>query len=405
MFSAVGPGAAVQCHSLELAFDQTLVEVEEGQAPQLVRERRLEDAAERRLRDGAPAEPGDDGGDRNGQPAERHRHVGREHPAEAHADGLLDDDDLPGTLERVPDCVNGEGPERGDAERTDPVPCGTLHVDDVLDRPEHRPHGHDHHVGIGAAVRVHQSSRVAPEGLGELRAELADAAQRSELAGVGEVAHLFERLRPDHGADGVRVCRVEDLAGLVRGQERIHLLLGRQIDPLGGVGQDEAVHADHDRDGDLLGQAEGLDVQVRCLLDRLGEQLDPSGVARRHGVAVVVPYVDGRADGPVGQGHDDREPEPAGVVDRLHHEQQTLARRGGEGTRAGGGGPDGDRHRGEFRFHVDELARGQLALLHQLAQRLNDVGLRRNGVGAHHLGPAQGNRFGNGPRALNLPEH
>ena len=88
----------------------------------------------------------------------------------------------------------------------------------------------------------------------------------------------------------------------------------------------------------------------------LGEQLDPAGVARRHGVAVVVPDVDGGADGPVGQRHDDGQPEPAGVVDRLHHEQETLARRGGEGAGTGGGGADGHRHRGKLRFHVDELA-------------------------------------------------
>ena len=122
------------------------------------------------------------------------------------------------------------------------------------------------------------------------------------------------------------------------------------------MGEDEPVHADHDGDGDLFGEAEGLDVQVSGLLDRLGEQLDPAGVARRHGIAVVVPDVDGGADGPVGQGHDDGQSEPAGVVDGLHHEQQPLAGCRGEGAGPGGGGADGDRHRGELRFNVDELA-------------------------------------------------
>ena len=172
-----------------------------------------------------------------------------------------------------------------------------------------------------------------------------------------QVAHLLERLGPHHGADGVGLCGVEHLARLVGRQECIDLLLRGKVHPLSGVGEDEPVHADHHGDGDLLREAKGLDVQVGGLLDRLGEQLDPAGVARGHSVAVVVPDVDGGADGAVGQRHDDGKPEPAGVVDGLHHEQQPLTGRGSEGAGPGGGGADGDRHRGELRFHVDELAR------------------------------------------------
>ena len=107
------------------------------------------------------------------------------------------------------------------------MPGVALGVDDVLDRPEHRAHGDDHDVGVGAAVRVHQSARVAPEGLGELLGQLPDAPERLQLAGVREVAHLLERLGPDHGADGVRVVGIEQLAGLVGRQERVDLLLRR----------------------------------------------------------------------------------------------------------------------------------------------------------------------------------
>jgi hypothetical protein len=64
-----------------------------------------------------------------------------------------------------------------------------------------------------------------------------------------------------------------------------------------------------------------LDVQVGRLLVRLGEELDPAGVARGHGVAVVVPDVDGRADRPVGEGHDDRQSQTGRVVDGFHHEK------------------------------------------------------------------------------------
>jgi hypothetical protein len=72
------------------------------------------------------------------------------------------------------------------------------------------------------------------------------------------------------------------------------------------VGQDEAVDADHDRDREFLGEAKGLDVEVRRLLVALGEELNPSRVADRHCVAVVVPDVDGRTDGAIRERHDDR---------------------------------------------------------------------------------------------------
>jgi hypothetical protein len=87
------------------------------------------------------------------------------------------------------------------------------------------------------------------------------------------------------------------------------------------VGQDEAVLADHDRHAQLLGQAEGLDVQVDRLLVGLGMELDPPGVGHGHAVGVIVPDVDRGADRPVADGHDDRQAQPGGVVDRFRHEQ------------------------------------------------------------------------------------
>ena len=57
------------------------------------------------------------------------------------------------------------------------------------------------------------------------------------------------------------------------------------LDPLDGVGEDEAVHADHHRQRQLLGEPERLDVQVDRLLVGLGVELDPAGVALRHRVA------------------------------------------------------------------------------------------------------------------------
>ena len=308
-------------------------------------------------------------------------------------------------LERAAHRVDRERPERGDAEGADAQPGLASLVHHVLDRPEHRAHGDDDHLRVGAAVGVHEPARVAPERLRELCTQLPDAPERGQLAGVGQVADFLERLGPHHGSDGIGVGGVEHLARLVGRKERVHLRLAGQVDPLGCVGEDESVHAHHHRDRQLLGQAEGLDVQVCRLLDRLREELDPAGIAGGHGVAVVVPDIDRRANSAVGQRHDDGQPEPAGVVDGLHHEEEPLAGGGGEGAGPGGGGADGHRHGGELRLHVDELARRELAYLHHLAQRLDYVGLWGNGVGAHDLGSAQRHCFRDGPRTLNLPEH
>ena len=49
--------------------------------------------------------------------------------------------------------------------------------------------------------------------------------------------------------------------------------------------------------------------------------------------------------------------------------------------------------------------RAERARLHHLAQPLDDVGLRRDRVGADHLRPAQGDGFGDGVRAFSLLEH
>jgi hypothetical protein len=152
--------------------------------------------------------------------------------------------------------------------------------------------------------------------------------------------------------------RVEHLARLEGRQVGVDLLLRRDVEALVGVRQDEAVHAHHHRHRQLLGEAEGLDVQVGRLLVGLGVELDPAGVAHRHGVGVVVPDVDRRADGAVADGHDDGQAQARRVVHRLGHEQQALAGGGGVGARAGRRGADGHRQRGELGFDVDELAVG-----------------------------------------------
>ena len=146
-------------------------------------------------------------------------------------------------------------------------------------------------------------------------------------------------------------------------------------------------------------------MQVERLLVGLGVELDPAGVALRHRVAVVVPDVDRRADGAVRQRHHDRQPEPGRVVERLAHVEQALAGGGRVGARAGGRGPDRHRHRRELGLDADVLARRELAGAHLVGERLDDVGLGRDRVGADHLGPAQRDRVGDRVRALLLLKH
>ena len=171
------------------------------------------------------------------------------------------------------------------------------------------------------------------------------------------------------------------------------------------MGEDEAVHAHHDGEGELFGEAEGLNVQIRRLLIRLGEELDPAGVAHGHGVAVVVPDVDRRTNCPVGECHDDWQTETRSVVDRFDHEEESLACGCRVGARPRRGGADRDGHRRKLGFDVDELTRRELARLHHGTDRLDDVSLRRDRIGAHDLGPTEGHRFCHGARAFNLSTH
>ena len=103
---------------------------------------------------------------------------------------------------------------------------------------------------------------------------------------------------------------------------------------------------------------------------------------------MIVPDVDRRADRAIAERHDDRQAEAGGVVDGLRHEEQALARGRRIGARAGGRSADRDRQRGKFAFDIDEFAIGDLAESDHFADALDDVGLRRDRIGADDLGPA-----------------
>ena len=219
---------------------------------------------------------------------------------------------------------------------------------------------------------------------------------------MGEETDLGERLWPHQGTDCDRIGRIEDLTRLEGWQERVDLLLGRDVDALGRVGEHEPVHVHHDGQRQVLGEAERLDVQVGGFLVGLGEEHHPPRVPYGHRVAVVVPDVDGCPDRPVGKGHHDRKAEAAGVVDRLDHEQQALAGSRRVGPRSGRRGTDRHRHRSELRLDIDELAAGELAGLDHLSYALDDVGLRGDRIGAHDLGTAGRHGHGDGSGTLKL---
>ena len=121
------------------------------------------------------------------------------------------------------------------------------------------------------------------------------------------------------------------------------------------MGQNETVHTDHKRQRGLLGNPEGLDMQIRRLLVVFGMELNPPGVPHRHGVLLIIPDVQRRGHGPVGTGEDDRQPHAGDAVNHFGHQQQALGSRGGVGP---GPGRRGSQHHGGRRklaFHVDEF--------------------------------------------------
>ena len=100
-------------------------------------------------------------------------------------------------------------------------------IDGVLDRPEYRAERNDDRLRVLGAVAAEQPAGVTPERVPEVAGDLGDQLERLHLLGVRQVAHLRERLGPDHRADRDRIVGVEDLARSIRRQVRIDLRLRR----------------------------------------------------------------------------------------------------------------------------------------------------------------------------------
>jgi len=68
------------------------------------------------------------------------------------------------------------------------------------------------------------------------------------------------------------------------------------------VRQGKTIHADHHRQKGLLGNFEGLNVQISRLLVVLGMELNPPRISDRHGILLIIPDAQWRRYGPVGAG-------------------------------------------------------------------------------------------------------
>ena len=153
--------------------------------------------------------------------------VGGEDPAGADREGPLQDDHSLGLVERRTQLACGKRSEALQRDRADRLPVLAQLVDDLDQRAEDGPQRHDHGLRMGAVVVLEQPARTAAESAAELSGDVRDQLERLQLLGVREVAHLGERLGPDHRADRHRLVRVEHLARRELGQEVIDVLLWR----------------------------------------------------------------------------------------------------------------------------------------------------------------------------------
>ncbi len=130
-------------------------------------------------------------------------------------------------------------------------------------------------------------------------------------------------------------------------------------------------------------------MEVDRFLIVFSKKLDPAAVALAHRVGVVIPNVNRGTDGARGDGHNDRETEPGGVVNRFSHIKQPLGSGSGVGTAAGDGTADCHAHGCEFTFNVQEFAVFKSSFFDHGAEVFDDMGLRRDRVGADDFGAAK----------------
>ena len=106
------------------------------------------------------------------------------------------------------------------------------------------------------------------------------------------------------------------------------------------MSEDIAIHADHNRTTEFFRQAKRLNMKIHGFLIIFRKQLNPAGIPHGHAIRMIVPDIDRRAEGAIGNGHDNGKTQSRRVIDGLGHEQKSLACRRGVGSRAHGRGAD-----------------------------------------------------------------
>ena len=178
--------------------------------------------------------------------------------------------------------------------------------------------------------------------------------------------------------------------------EVLDLAILQKLDILHCMGGDEAVHADHHRQPNRLGNGERLDIVVIDLLVVLRINLNPARIPRAHGVGMVVIDVDGAGQRTGRNRQHNGKPAGRCHVQKLIHQRQTAGGGGTDGPSASRRGTDTDGHGAVLGFYGHQLGM-YLAVRHVLGKILGNFRGGSDGECAHdvrvNLPHGHGNRF------------
>ncbi len=147
-------------------------------------------------------------------------------------------------------------------------------------RADHRAHGNHDGLGVRAFEFLDQAAGITTEDFLELSRLLRNGFERIELFLVSQETHFGKGFGADHRAHRQWISRIQHLAWFEGRQKSIDLRLFGNIDLRVGMRQYESVHAHHDRQAELLGEFERLDMHIDRLLVALDKELQPPGIAR-----------------------------------------------------------------------------------------------------------------------------
>ncbi len=134
----------------------------------------------------------------------------------------------------------------------------------------------------------------------------------------------------------------------------------------------------------ILSHLESDEGVVVSLLRALAENLDPARVSHHHGVSVIAVDVDRRGKRPARDGHHDRQARTGSDIHDFRHERESLGGRRGHSPPARCRRPHDRRHGAVLRLDINELS-VHVSVRHELGERVDDGGLRRDRIDRRHL--------------------